>query len=293
MSIKLVNVEKLPLTLELATAFRDMVPLKGERHLKKGRCDYFRDALRVGTFRDVFWSKCTIGDDLFATQYRGDGQHTSTVLAELSETAFPQGLTAVISTYHLDNEIRDAGQYFEMFNNPISARGPDDRMRWHRARYQMLEEMDVSEAFLTKVAKLIALYRTEMNKDMSDREAVVLMIYSARERGLYFQDLSCQQYAVWLWQWRTANNKSFFKLDNELLVDSYYHWKAQPEEATALWSEIFQETNDDPDSVSNRIINLFRITGKTPIQKRRLTEKARRSLKVLWDEYLQRATVAA
>jgi hypothetical protein len=288
MSIKLLKVETVPLTFELAVSFHDMKALKGERRLKKSRLNYFRNALRTSTFRDVVWAKCTVATDLFGNLFRGDGQHTSTVLSELSEAEFPQNLSAVVMTYRLDNDIEDAAQFFELFNNPVSARTPDDRMHLFRAKYPALEEADIPEGFLTKVAKIIASYRTEVNKNVDDNESTVLTIYPPRERGLYFSDPACQDFALWLWQWHTAPRfSSLFKLDTELMVDTYYHWQERQEEATMLWSEVFQSNNPDNDAPGNRISMTLHTIGNVTSKKQRYVEKARRTVRAIWAEYLE------
>jgi hypothetical protein len=285
MSIKLTNVAKVPLTLQLAQRFRDMKPLKGERRLKRSRMNFFRAALRTGIFRDVTWAECTIGTD--HTSNRGDGQHTSNVLCELEEEKFPEGLSAMVMTYHLDDEVNDAAQFFELFNNPISARSADDRMHQYRSRYPVLEQQDIPEAFLTKVAKIIAEYRNEANTE-GDDQSDWLTVYPTRERGLYFGDAKCREYALWLYQWHSTKNfVTLLKLDPVLLVDSYIHWQEQPDEATVLWAEVFQQTNPDPDAISAKIISGLKRTASNSLQKRKQIEKARRSIKALWAEFLE------
>lgn len=281
MSINLKDVEQVPLTPELAKTFQNMPRLSGERRLKEGRCKYLRNALATGTFRDVMWSTCTIGDD--PTKYRGDGQHSSKVLTELEADKFPQGLKAIVTNYHLDDAGQDVAVYFDMFNNPVSARTPDDRMHMYRHWHPELEQLDVPEAFLSKVAKVIAYYRQEINESDDER---FLTIQPARERGLYFNDAECRAYALWLYQWRSTRNFSeLLKLDNELLTETYYEWKESAENATELWTEVFEGSNPHADSSSQRIIAFFRATNRTGKAQKRLVQKARRLTREVWADY--------
>jgi hypothetical protein len=280
MAIRLVKTETLLLTRELAIQFKSMQPLRGERQRKESRCKFFRAHLREGTFGSPFWKQCTIGDS--DTMFRCDGQHTSWVLAELSEADFPQGLTVVIATYHLDS-LADASPLFDMFDNPVSARSQEDRTGFYSSIHPELDGIPV--AFLTKTAKIVGSYRQEMNSSLND-EGEWLRVYPARERGLYFEDRTACEFAVWLYRFNNAMNSWILRLDTDLLAALVYQWTKSPHEATELWSDVFSSSSADPSSVSVELRDILREMRKTPSQKKRLA-KVRRAIDRLWDAYLR------
>lgn len=293
MAIRKLATETSPLTAQLANTFNNMTPLKGERRLKASRCKYFEDLIRKGLFVGCDWATCTIANDVVTT-YRGDGQHTSRVLATLPDEQFPQGLTVNITRYHLDNDIDDASTFFDLFNNPVSTRTADDRMRQIAARFPEFASLDIPEGLLTKVAKIIQTYRREANDSDDEAEQLFLRIFPARERGLYFEEDRARDFALWCYRWiDTANVRLLSKTDNELLVEMYVQWQEDEESATSLWGEIFRGDNPDLHATANRVIEMLRAVHPKTLQKKKFIEKTRRTMREQWKEFVTQEVVGA
>lgn len=77
MSLRLVKTEVVPLQLELALEYRDMRPVPGEREVSVSRAKEHMRLLARNKFFTPYWGKCQLED----AWYRGNGNHTSNVLA--------------------------------------------------------------------------------------------------------------------------------------------------------------------------------------------------------------------
>lgn len=77
MSLKLVTTEIVPVTKSLAKKFRDMTPVSNERPLKANRAKSHVKLIMNNTFFTPQWGCCTLD----GVTYRGNGNHTSNVLA--------------------------------------------------------------------------------------------------------------------------------------------------------------------------------------------------------------------
>jgi hypothetical protein len=117
------NSETLPLTKSLAVEFSTMQASVTERDLKQKRMDYLRDVVLGGMAISFYWSRARIADS--ETVYRINGHHSSTMLANLPDELFPEGLVVHVDDYVVDNK-DSLALLFRMFDSRWSARSIDD-----------------------------------------------------------------------------------------------------------------------------------------------------------------------
>src|SRR5262245_20526259 len=156
--------EKTNVTLEtcdrtFATTFSQMPALEGERLLKPARLAFLRNHVKAGTFVSPTWA--VVIDKNTGNRYRANGQHSSTVLAELTETDwqlyFPKGLLVTVEEFTTDDLDSDTFLIFDIFDNPISARANVDVMNLHRMHYEDLA--NVTPQALVNLMDGFALYQ--------------------------------------------------------------------------------------------------------------------------------------
>lgn len=117
---RLLQSEVKPLTLELATAFRDLEPSPTERDLNPSRLKMLRDKAENGLLITFHWAKARMGGKWL----RVNGQHSATMLAELNG-AFPDGLRVHLDEYEVDGP-KGLAALFRQFDDRKSGRTAAD-----------------------------------------------------------------------------------------------------------------------------------------------------------------------
>lgn len=117
---RLVKSEVKPLTLDVATAFRDLEPSPTERDLNPGRLKMLRDKAAAGLLITFHWAKAKMGGKYL----RVNGQHSSNVLAEMNGD-FPTGLMVHLDEYEVDGP-QGLANLFRQFDERKSGRSAAD-----------------------------------------------------------------------------------------------------------------------------------------------------------------------
>src|SRR5262245_61631259 len=123
-------------TREVAKAFATMPALKGERPLRPHRLAFLRSCVAAGTFVSPTWA--VVVDKATGQRYRCNGQHSSTMLADLPDENYPADLLVTIEEYTSDDLTKDAFHIFNIFDHPSSSRTNIDVINQHRVYYDDL-----------------------------------------------------------------------------------------------------------------------------------------------------------
>jgi hypothetical protein len=255
MSIRLLSTNDVPLTLELAKKFCTMSPLVGERPKKPIRLKHFQDHIKAGSFGEPIWSVAVLKGG--GQEYRADGQHTSTVLAELAPNKFPEDLKVTIRRFEIDSVEEDAGALFERFDSPGSARTNTDVMGIHRAEHEDLSALAL--AFLVQVASGIDFYL----KSLPVAEgATPARRWECRKHGFYYNEIENRNFALWLHQWDGTKHFDFVGRSG-VMAEALADWKASPGLATEFWSYVFKENHPDPNHETRELVSTIKeMAGK-------------------------------
>jgi len=283
MACRIIRVEGVPLTRELAQQHIELLPMPGEREAKPQRIKFLREHLLNGTFMSPQWA---VGRDReTGIHYRLDGQHSSKFLSELAEGEFPQDLTVQMTTWEFDSFADDAADLFNLFNNPRSARSNEDVMGVYRAQVPALAHLP--RAFLVHVANGIHLHE---NLRYDDGAEDVLPLHGPRERGEYFRESQASvEIALWLSQFLTTKNQSFMGRA-EIVAEQIREWRAAPDLATEFWSYVFREDHPQADHETRVLAETFR---EWAITRRTRAPQYRAKAVKAWKEYQKQGKKAA
>lgn len=230
--IKKVKSELVPLTREIAQKFASMQALPGERTFNPDRAKFYQDHLKGQTFNSPTWSQAFVAGTKHP--WRGDGQHTSFVLANSPDSLFPVELKVTIHTYELDS-FSEAPAFFDLFDNPKAARSNVDKMGTYTASYPDLATID--RVFLAKVARGIDFYLRDLSKESGQS----VKTYPTREHGLYFDEEHHRQFAIWLSQWRDNKRGGWMLSKAGLTAEMFADRKSHPELAQLFWDQVINE----------------------------------------------------
>lgn len=213
MALKLVSVETVPVTLSLAKKFRDMEQLPNERPLRSARAKHHVALIAHDKFFTPLWGCCEFEGVL----YRGNGNHTSNVLAcclqahsesGLDETSaafakkfllttggkwkgsspedLPEvkdgGIQAVVETFYADEQ-RDLVDFFARYDSAVSARSNQDILGIYIA-----ERVDLMELSRDRVRYALSGVVPAAKKDptafgLPEHQDVSLSTYRGEEIG--------------------------------------------------------------------------------------------------------------
>jgi hypothetical protein len=276
--IEKVKSELLPLTRAVAIQFAEMRPLPGERQLREARVKYFQGRAASGKFRSPRWSQALVGED--PNPWRGDGQHTSHVLSHLEEAQFPQGLNVTIETWQLD-DMSQSAEFFDMFDNPISARSNLDKLGVYVAEFADLK--DIEHKFINRILGGIHFFQLDLIKQQEQQgNKVALIVNNARDRGVYLHDADVRSFVIWIHQWYHAHNNWMFEKPG-ITAEIYADWKALPQIAEDFWGEVLLGSNPDPEDETRE---LARVLAEWAEPKRKTKQdKFRARVRKTWNRY--------
>src|SRR5215468_3427985 len=100
MAHRLVSVETVPLTRELATQFANSQQFVGERPLQPTRLADMTHWLTARLWTRAHWATCHVKTS--GTLYRVNGHHSSTVLSQAADDLFPVGSPVIIERWECD-----------------------------------------------------------------------------------------------------------------------------------------------------------------------------------------------
>ena len=274
--VKKINSKLEALTQDLAKQFAEMPALPGEWERKPGRISFFQKHLAGHTFIDPTWSQGLCKAD--GKTYRLDGQHSSFVLASHETTAenpFPD-LMVTIQMYEFDSLEEDGAALFDIFDNPASVRTDVDIMGVYRAGYDELKELP--RKYLDHVGKGIRFYQSSMIEDGD--------VIDRRHKGSYFSTKVNRDFAVWLHQFVPSKHDWLVSKDG-VVGEMYADYQYNAVLAQEFWSQVFFESNPDPDHITRDLSSTLKdwarsAKRKTSIQFHKLTKKT-------WDSYRKMA----
>jgi hypothetical protein len=240
-----------PLTRELAEQFFNMRPVPGERPKKPARLKHFQTLLKDGKFGSPVWSQALIGDD--RELWRGDGQHTSSVLVACDESLFPKNGTVTIETYHLDS-MGEIGDFFELFDNPRSVRSNQDKLSIYIAQHDAVKGID--PMLLGKVLHGIHYYRLDLVRQSGAGQLPQMSLPILRDLGMYLEEKENIEFALWINRWRDTKH-AWMVGKPGIVAEVFSDWRDHPEVAAQFWGEVFTESNPDVDEYSRELCRTF------------------------------------
>jgi hypothetical protein len=153
---RLLTSEVMPLTVELATQFRDMKASPTERELDKSRVKHLKQKILAGQAVTFHWATAMLNGQ----ELRMNGNHSSNALCQLNGS-FPDGLMVCREKYEVNEEWALA-YLFRQFDDRKSGRSPADVSGAYQGLYEPLREVP------RLVAKLgvegVIWYRREVEK---------------------------------------------------------------------------------------------------------------------------------
>ena len=279
MSIRLVKAQLHDLTPELCEHFSTMPELKGERDLNERHVEFLNHHLIAGTFYSPRWAVAIVKDTV--ERLRADGHHSSTLLTRVAKSAperFPEGLSALVVDYEIDSIETDAGDLFNLFDNPKSTRTNTDAMSIFRAHYD--EFKGFANSFLVSVAKGINFYLGDLAKAIKKEHEKVAakavkkglkvpkcpalpLRHEPRQYGLYWIEPKYREFAVWVRQWNDARCAWIIQKTGAL-AQAFDSWLSAPENAELFWGFVFREDHPDPDHPSRKLVLKLRALSAKP-----------------------------
>jgi len=245
-------------THELATTFAQMPALAGERPLKPARLAFLRSHLKAGTFVSPTWA--VVVDKTTGTRYRANGQHSSTVLAELApdralgpqDTTYPAGLMVTIEEYTSDDLVKDGFLIFDLFDHPASVRGNVDVMNLHRVHYADLA--DVDPKLLLNLTSGIALFEKGLEKGS---------FFPVRERGAYLEHQEYRQFVLWAAPYVKSVHAWMLKKPG-IVAEMVGHRRLDPHAAEDFWHLVFTESHPDSDHETRELSRVLKEWASKP-----------------------------
>lgn len=131
-----------PLTRELLKWFLGLCVFIGERPKKNARILMLKSEHKSGRFDSPVWAVANYG----GKQHRSDGQHSSAMLAELTDSDFPFGLNVFIKEYDCQTE-RDLAELFDRFDKPVSSRTRNESVNAHAKTQPELQSVKPTTAY--------------------------------------------------------------------------------------------------------------------------------------------------
>lgn len=235
---------------DVASAFAQMPALKGERPLKPARLAFLRSHLKAGTFVSPTWA--VIIDKPTGTRYRANGQHSSTVLAELAEDVYPQDLMVTIEEYTSDDLAKDAFAIFDLFDHPASSRSNIDVMNLHRVYYQDLQDLDAK--LVLTLASGIALFEKGIDKGL---------FLPVRERGAYLAREDYRQFILWAVPFAKAVHGWMLHKPG-IVAEMLSHRRNDADAAETFWQLVFTESHPDADHETRELSRTLKEWASKP-----------------------------
>src|SRR5262245_25512527 len=257
--------EKTNVTLEtcdraFAIAFSTMPALEGERLLKPARLASLRNHVKTGTFVSPTWA--VVVDKNTGNRYRANGQHSSMVLAELTEaewqTYFPKGLLVTVEEFTTDDLDNDTFLIFDIFDNPVSARANVDVMNLHRSHYADLA--DVSPQVLVNLMDGFALYQKGLKSPDGKSKGTVL---PPRQRGAYLENEETRKFAIWAAPF-AATLHGWMLHKSGIVAEMVGHWNFDQRIADNFWQLVLNESHKDPDHETRELSRTLKDWASKP-----------------------------
>lgn len=236
----LVSSEIRDLTPEEVTKFRAIPSSMVEREITKSRIKHLREKINLGLGVTFHW----VTAELNGNMLRGNGQHSSTMLAEFTDETFPRGLKICHEHYKCDTP-DDFAVLFQQFDDRTSSRSTHDVA----AVYQGFQSdlVDVPH----KIAKLaidgyVFYQRTiigAMNIPVGDISYAL------------FDDKGLHPFIKWVAQ---INNSKTMELQYQSVAAAMFGtYSVNESEAKRFWDEVSRGGDPDKDDSPERVLDLW------------------------------------
>jgi len=139
---QLVNSDCVPMTIEIATEFRDMEASPTERELDPRRVVHLRKKAEAGQLVTFHWASAEVD----GKEVRMNGQHSSTMLADLNGD-FPQELYVHLDRYKVRDR-KALALLFRQFDDKKSSRTPSDVSGAYQGLFSDLSDVPKATAKL-------------------------------------------------------------------------------------------------------------------------------------------------
>lgn len=249
MATKLIERKVFILKTEHARQAQDAPSIPGERPRKNKRVEYIVELIESGQFCRADFAYTACKED--GRRYRVNGNHTSFVLCgcvdnpELPE--FPDGIPLVIEDWECDT-ISELMSIFDSYDNPQSNRTAGDRLGVHIA--MNAEDLDgCSKDVISAALRGVNMAR-QFAKNPDERS------YRQWDVGELLKNIEVVKFCHFLQAFRDDTWQGW--KDKGVAAAVYRSWRDNEDQAEAIWSECFDEQDEDEDSVSRRFVSRMR-----------------------------------
>ncbi len=142
MTTELISTTVVKLTQKIAREFAEMKPSPSERTFRPSRVAYLRARLSESTFHSPRWSFANLNGE----PLRGNGQHSSIMLNELSDEEWKMsvnGMQVIIDEFICES-VNDLPDLFSQFDPRESVRTRLDLVRAHSGIHSSLDDIKPS-----------------------------------------------------------------------------------------------------------------------------------------------------
>lgn len=285
MAIRKKGVATIDLTLKFTKQFRAaLIPVPGERILKKSRVRHLNNERLNGRFHHPEWAQAyvEVNPDVM---YRVNGNHSSAMLAQLSPAEFPAGLTLTLTTYEIDSIEDDLANLFNMFDHPSAGRTAEDELCTGIACFSDLAKIEHRERIYPaakginaynkiEARRLTVEWMKKKEKALKSASTKALPVkpqighlheYRERELRAHFVREENRAFVLWfdeLWTSATATmvgrkNVKFFKKDG-IVAQMYGGWLQNKDAAKKFWHLMFTESHENAEHVTRTLSNDLR-----------------------------------
>jgi hypothetical protein len=204
-----------------------MTPTVGERNLKEVRLREIRGLFAQENYHVFFWACCWFQGKL----HRLNGQHSSTVLADLEE--FPTNVQAVVETYEASS-LEEMAFYYNWFDTSGSVRSLGDVIR---AIVRTLPDYDgLPLPLLNRVATVVVHDHLDCIPIVGGQERKRV---SHRLRQQCLQRASTKRFARWLYDNGLWVKRAETKFHTTAVLQAVYQTYLVDEDAALeFWSKV-------------------------------------------------------
>lgn len=248
----LVKSETLAMTSKLAIEVATMPGSDTERVLDEKRVDYLRGQVMAGLAMPFSWAFAVRPD---GTIVRVNGQHSSYMLSKLNGD-MPEGLTAVVSTYKVDDRDGEVA-LFRQFDARRSARSI----------------ADVAGAFQGVVAELRNVPRDSAKRAIEGiawHQKNIVGGPIARGDDVYtlFHEPLYTSYIVWVGHMLSDKTPELKKAP--VLAAIYATYDRDPEEAKAWWHQVARGGEEFAEKAPSTVLDKWLQEERVPKPRRRV-----------------------
>jgi hypothetical protein len=247
----LIKSETLAMTSKLAIEFATMTGSDTERMLDEKRIDYLRGQVMAGLAVPFNW---VIAERPDGTRVRMNGNHSSNMLSKL-DGDMPAGLTAVVSTYKVDDRNAEIA-LFRQFDSRRSSRSVSD----------------IAGAFQGVIPELRGVPRASAKRAIEGiawhlKYVVGLPVAKGDDVYDLFHKPEYSEYLVWIGHMLSDKTPELKKAP--ILAAIYATYEREPEEAKAWWHQVARGGEDYAEKAPSTVLDKWLQDERKPQPRRR------------------------